>query len=448
MGSAPELRVDRSLTKALKRFDADRLRWLDEAAALGPLVALKMGPVKVWVLTDAEAARAVLVTDGSSWTRPPATLVPIRVGVGENLFTQSDRAWAKTQPFVAPAFRRKALEPRLASIPALIDDDIGSIPLDTDVDLERVMARIALRLAAWVLLGEELEADRADELARHQRAVVGWVGTRLGQLTGFLPFAPGAAGREMRRHRAALYAYADEVVARAGARSGGDDDVLGALLQARPAGRALTPSQLRSHVLGLFLAGNETTATALAWAVVHGASNPGEWAKVRADPASNTLPFITESLRLNPAVWGIPRTPTKAGVTLTAGDTTTRVRRGQLVNVYVRGINRDAGLWDEPLRFDPARHDPNAREPGARNPEAPGARESRRALLPFGLGSRGCIGQHLALAELIAVLPALARRGDVAIQGEAAEDAGFALRVRGGLTGRFVAPLTSGRTAR
>ncbi len=149
-------------------------------------------------------------------------------------------------------------------------------------------------------------------------------------------------------------------------------------------------------------------------------------------------------------MWGIPRTPTKAGVTLTAGDVTTRVRRGQLVNVYVRGINRDAGVWDEPLRFDPARHEPNGREPGARNPDAPdapGAKESRRALLPFGLGPRGCIGQHLALAEMLAVLPALALRGDVAIQGEAAEDAGFALRVRGGLTGRFVAPLTTGRTA-
>jgi cytochrome P450 len=161
-------------------------------------VALKMGPVKVWVLSDAEAARALLVTDGSSWTRPPATLVPIRVGVGENLFTQSDKAWAKTQPFVAPAFRRKAIEPRLASIPALIGDDIGSIPLDTDVDLERVLARIALRLAAWVLLGEELEPERADELARHQRAVVGWVGTRLASSPASCRSRPARRGARCR----------------------------------------------------------------------------------------------------------------------------------------------------------------------------------------------------------------------------------------------------------
>ena len=184
-------------------------------------------------------------------------------------------------------------------------------------------------------------------------------------------------------------------------------------------------------MLGLFLAGNETTAAALAWAVVHGASNPDEWAKVRADPATRTLPFLTESLRLNPAVWGIPRTPTKAGVTLTAGDATTRVRRGQLVNIYVRGINRDAERVGRPAAV-------RSVAPPDSDADDPDAKESRRAFLPFGLGPRGCIGQHLAMAEMIAVLPALARRGDVVVDGEPTEDAGFALRVRGGLTGGVV----------
>jgi cytochrome P450 len=59
-------------------------------------------------------------------------------------------------------------------------------------------------------------------------------------------------------------------------------------------------------------------------------------------------------------------------------------------------------------------------------------------LLPFGLGPRGCIGQYLALAEMEAVLPALARRGDVVIDGDSDDDASFALRVRGGLRGRMV----------
>ena len=42
----------------------------------------------------------------------------------------------------------------------------------------------------------------------------------------------------------------------------------------------------------------------------------------RDDPKQHTVPFVTETLRLSPAVWGIPRTPTKSGVTLTANDAT------------------------------------------------------------------------------------------------------------------------------
>jgi cytochrome P450 len=425
VGAAPEIKVHRSLNRSLQLFDADRFRWLDEAAAAGPLTALRMGPVKVWVITDPDLARTVLVTDAATWTRPPATVVPIRMGVGENLFTQSDANWARVQPAVAPAFRRKAVDARLADVPALVDEEIDAIPAGTATDLELAMGRIALSVAAWVLLGERLDPGQADVIARHQREVVGWVGLRLGQLTGFLPVAVGRRARVMKEHRAVLDAYADDVIARAQAAGAPADDVLGALLRARPGGKPLTGPELRGQVLGLFLAGNETTAAALSWALVHGAGAPHEWAKLRDDPEHATVPFVTESLRLTPAVWGIPRTPTRAGVTVQVGSVTARVRRGQVATIYLRGINRDPRRWDDPLRFDPSRHDD-------------AAKDQHRALLPFGLGPRGCIGQHLALAEMGIVLPALARRGTFTIDGPTTEDARFALRVGNGLTGRFV----------
>lgn len=422
MATAPELKIHRSITKALKLFDADRLRWLDEAAAAGPVAALKMGPVKVWIVTDPEVARTVLVTESASWIRPPATVAPIRIGVGENLFTQSDKAWAVSQPSVAPAFRKKALDERLATIDAIVDEEVNSLRFDQALDLDLAMGRIALRLAAWVLLGENLEPARAEEIAHHQREVVGWVGVQLGKLSGFLPFALGSRAQEMKQHRAVLDAYADEVIARANTSERTGDDVLGALLAARPGGKPLTPDELRSHVLGLFLAGNETTGAALSWILVHASRAPEEWARVRDDPGRNTLPFLTEVLRLTPAVWGIPRTPRKPGLTISASGISTRVRRGQVTTINLRGINRDPKIWTDPLRFDPARHEN-------------GAKEQNRALLPFGLGPRGCIGQHLAMAEMIAVLPALARRGDFTVDEPATEHGTFALRVRGGLHG-------------
>ncbi len=100
-----------------------------------------------------------------------------------------------------------------------------------------------------------------------------------------------------------------------------------------------------------------------------------------------------------------------------------RVRRGEIVTVYLRGANRRPEVWADPQRFDPDGQ-PN------------------RALLPFGLGPRGCIGQHLAMAEMIAALPLLARHGDIRVDGGITEDASFALRVAGGIRGRFVLPVS------
>jgi cytochrome P450 len=68
------------------------------------------------------------------------------------------------------------------------------------------------------------------------------------------------------------------------------------------------------------------------------------------------------------------------------------------------------------------------------------ARTRRRwRLLPFGLGRRGCIGQQLALAEMEAGLPLLARRGQVVVDRIPEPEPTFALRRRGGLRGRFTA---------
>ena len=193
MRAAPTVRIDRSIRRSLAAFGADRLRWLDEAAVLGPIAGLRFGPSTVWVLSDPEAARTMLVTDGDAWTRPPATRVPIRLGVGENLFTQRDKAWARLQPQLAPAFRKRALDVRLADLDRVIEREVASLPIDEEIDLELAMGRIALMLAAWVLLGDHLDRDRAGELANHQRHIVGWVGHRLNSITAALPWTPGAS---------------------------------------------------------------------------------------------------------------------------------------------------------------------------------------------------------------------------------------------------------------
>lgn len=228
----------------------------------------------------------------------------------------------------------------------------------------------------------------------------------------------------MRSHRAALEAYADEIIAVGRQKAPAGDGLLAALLTARPSGSPLDQQALRGHVLGLLFAGNETTAVALAWALVNGARNPITWSALRTDP--NQAPaFAAETLPLTPAVWSLARSATRRRTVLESGDVTTSVKRNEVVTVYLRGMNLNPTLWNDPTAFRPERH----HEPSI---------DQQRSVLPFGLGTRSCIGQHLALAELHAALPVLARIGDITLTHEPVANPSFALRFRDGLHGTFV----------
>jgi enediyne biosynthesis protein E7 len=423
----PTLQIDRSLTRSLRRYSEDPLRWVGEAARMGPIVGIRFGHVTpTYILNDPDVARSILITEGKEWKRPQATVAPIRLAIGENLFTQSERDWSLLQPSLAPDFRRRALEPRLALVEALIEDEVTTLPYDVEIDFDQAMGRIALIVATWVLFGERLERDRADELVSHQRAAVNWLDERIRSRQATVPVALGRHARSMRTHRAVTLAYADEIVA-ARRRCDPKGDVLDALLAARPGGRKLSPAELATHVAGLFGAGNETTAAALSWAVVYGAANPGEWARLRSDPTA-APDFAAETLRLSPPAWGIPRSPVGArSAEVTAGPFRVRIWPLHMVVVNVFGMNRDETVWPRASTFDPGRHRQLSRL-------------QERALLPFGLGVRGCIGQHIAQSELDAALGALSRHGDVEVEGSPIAHPTFSLKVRGGLRATFRRP--------
>lgn len=415
----PIVRIDRSLRKALAAFNEDRLGWHDQAASLGPLAGLRFGPVTVWVTTDPSLARSVLISDAGRWRRQGGLVNPIRMVGGDNLFTQEDKAWALIQPALAPDFRKRAIIDRIGEITDLGAAEVAAIPAGS-VDLELCMRRIALVLAAWVLFGDRLDPCRAEALAVAQREVVTWVGERVGSPTGAIPIR-GASSRAIAVPGRLISDYADELIAKRRVLDGNVGDVLGALLEARPGGRALSDSQLRGQIVGLLVAGNETTATALCWALVHGAGNPEQWRRLAGDEPPVEA-FIDETLRLSPPGWGVTRTPRRRAMTIRVGGCEARLFPGFVLTIYIKGMHTDPTLWPRPEAFDLTRHSQRSKE-------------QEQSLLSFGLGPRGCIGQQLALAEMRALLPLLARRGQIAIYKVPQPDAGFGLRPRGGLSG-------------
>ena len=172
----------------------------------------------------------------------------------------------------------------------------------------------------------------------------------------------------------------------------------------------LDDQQIRNEVMGLLLAGYETTANALTWTVYLLSQN--SWAmqrlrqEVRQTLAGRTpnstdlaaLPYLhqvlDESLRLFPPAWIIGR---RALADDEIGGY--YVPAGTVIAICIYTLHRHAAFWEEPERFDPDRF----------TPERIACRE-RYAYIPFSTGPRQCIGNGFALLEARLILACVAQR--------------------------------------
>ena len=109
------------------------------------------------------------------------------------------------------------------------------------------------------------------------------------------------------------------------------------------------------------------------------------------------------------------------------------VPRGRIVAVNIWGIHHRGGVWADPFAFDPGRFQSGVTAERTRS-------ATNYTHLPFGGGPRACIGEHLAMAELVAAVAALVRRYRLAAApDEPTLEVDLALRPKGPLPCRFEA---------
>jgi cytochrome P450 len=179
-------------------------------------------------------------------------------------------------------------------------------------------------------------------------------------------------------------------------------DVLSRLILAGDEGDRLTDEELRDQLVTLLLAGHETTASALSWALHQLGSDPDLLASAREaarDGEDDYLAAVVkEAMRLHPVIPMVVRTlqqsATVGGWDLPAGATV----GPSILIAHGRPDNHDV-----PDRFDPARF-------LGQNPPV-------NTWIPFGGGVRRCIGAGLSLMEGIAVLRAILTSYDVVALG-------------------------------
>jgi cytochrome P450 len=179
------------------------------------------------------------------------------------------------------------------------------------------------------------------------------------------------------------------------------NDILSLLLRARTEdGEAMTDHELRDELLTLVLAGFETTANSLAWTWERLVRSPEAYERlreaVRADDGAeeNVEAAIIEGMRSRPV---IPIVGRRVAAPWRLGEYV--VPAGQAVSVSILLVHHREDLYPDPFAFRPERwlgHTPGTYE-----------------WLPFGGGTRRCLGAALAMAEQREVLKAIVRRLDL-----------------------------------
>ena len=387
----------------------------------------------VYVLRHPEHLHEVLIGQAERFAKPSEGLTArqLRRILGDGLLNSNGALWRRQRRLIQPAFRRERLEEYAAQIVEHAEALFAGYREGQRLDVSREMMELTLRIVSKALFDHRVheETDRVASAMRVFRAT-------FSSLDALLPdWLTTPAKRRALSALSDMDAIIYELIDRPQRADGRD---LLTMLKAQTDegdGSGMTRKQLRDELVTLFIAGHETTSHALSWTFHLLARHPEvahrlqrELDAVLAGRAPTfrdleRLPYLeqvlSEAMRLYPPAYVIARVA--ADETQVAGYT---IPRGADVVLWVYHTHHDPRWFPEPERFDPERFSP----------------ERRRALpscayLPFGAGTRTCIGKQFAIMEAMLVLASGLRRFTLSSEPASVvgRDMSVTLAPRGGL---------------
>jgi cytochrome P450 len=408
----------------------------------GGAVRLPMPGTALVYLTDPDAIGAVLLDRErvfiKDWTT--RSLGPV---LGNGLFTSEGELWRRQRNLVAPALHRNQIGAYIEIAARRAAEYVASLRDGEARDVKPDMTRLTMEIVAEALFG----ADLGDAATRVARALEEALRAFEALIYTWRRFVPAAWDQPVRRRlddaSAALDAVVVEIIrkkrAAAQLNADGSSDLLSRLLVARDEGGAgMSDQQVRDEVVTMLLAGHETTAMALSFALWFLAAAPEAAARIAAEAAGARIAetddvarllaasqAFKETLRLRPPVWLFGREATRDAVVGRF-----RIEKGEQVLVAPWLMHHDARWFPDPSAFHPERWT-----------EAFEDALPRHVYLPFGGGQRTCAGLHFALMEGAVVLATICRAFSVERADRNVDDLelspAITLRPRAGVLLRF-----------
>jgi cytochrome P450/nitrite reductase/ring-hydroxylating ferredoxin subunit len=413
-------------------------RW---AADYGPMFALRIGPRRVLVLSDPTFFEAIYRARPDTYRRPSQiedVFEELRVA---GVFAAEGEAWRAQRRLAMEALSQRHLRgfyPSLAHVAERLLRRWGEAA-DTGrvVDVADDIKRFTVDVTTLLVFGHDLNTlEKGDEdiIQRHLEHIFPAFSRRLNSLIPYWRYFRMPADRRVDRAVEAVYAWLQSVLALAReslakdpARASAPTNFIEAMLTGRDAeGRPFSDEVILANALTMLLAGEDTTAYTLTWAMHHlcdspdavlglrteaeavfgGAAVPGDIE--RAGRLAYAAAVANESMRLRPVV---PIPVFEPNVDVVVGDVA--VPKGTNILFVARASTLSSAHFVSPSGFLPERWlEGGAGKGGAHDPSVH---------TPFGSGPRICPGRSLAILEMRVVLASVYSAFDVERVGPASD---------------------------
>ena len=389
----------------------DALGFFRRAAGYGDVVGLQLGSWPACLINRPDLIEEVLVKQARNFIKHRFFWRHVTAIFGHGLVTNEGESWRRQRRLAQPAFHRNRVD-AYGSVMVDYAERMLDEWKDGEVrDLHRDMMRLTMEIVTRTLFGVELDDATSDEIADRFDAAVEVIATRFRRpfrIPDAIPIPSNLRYRKsVERLDALVYRFIDECRNRKGER----DDLLALLMDSRDEdGSSMSDEQLRDEAITIFLAGHETTAITLTWALILIAQHPDvertllEEIESVLGPNSprvediQRLPFTThvvnEAMRLFPPAYVIGREALAdcevGGFSIPAGTT---------VFMSQWTMHRDGRYFDSPEQFRPQRWEGDFAK-----------KLPKFAFFPFGGGPRVCIGASFAMMEATMLLSAIVQR--------------------------------------
>jgi cytochrome P450 len=347
-------------------------------------------------VNDPALVKDILVTQQHAFSKSLGTRV-LRMLLGDGLLTSEDPLHRQMRRIVQPAFHRE----RIAEYARVMERDATEfvermVPNEL-FDAHAAMTELTLRIATETLFGSD-ESESARLVRDALRLMMNEFPKMLTPAGALITRLPLPSMQRFWRARAMLDEIVYGLIARSRAGPGDRGDALSLLLAAGDGETNYRPSdeQIRDEIMTLFMAGHETTANTLTWALFllaqHDEVDRRAGAAAREGNREYLERVVKEVLRLYPPAWIIGRESLR-DVTLCDGS---EIPAKTTVFMVPLLLHRKPKYFARPDSFEPDRWLEAEPPPFA--------------YIPFGGGARRCIGDEFALRETTIVLETLLRR--------------------------------------